>query len=119
MRSTKIKEYPNYILYEDGRVYSLSRRGSSGGFLKVIFDPNDKNSYPNYTLRHKGKKIKYKIHRLLAEHFIPNPNNKPCVLHKDDNRHNWSLDNLYWGDWSDNNRDRFVNGRYKSYNVTF
>ena len=118
MRSTKINGYPNYILYEDGRIYSIPRKGVVGGFLKVVFDPNDKNCYPRYTLRHNGKKINGKVHKLLAEHFIPNPYNKPCVLHRDDNRQNWSLDNLYWGDWSENNRDRFKNGGYHSYNVS-
>ena len=117
MKSTPINGYPDYILYEDGRVYSTPRQGSSGGFLKVILDENDKNFYPNYTLRNKGKKTRGRIHRLLAEHFIPNPDNKPCVLHRDDKRENWSLDNLYWGDWTDNNYDRKRNGGYNSYNV--
>ena len=118
MKSTPINGYPNYILYEDGRVYSIPRPSVRGGFLKVILDEKDKNCYPHYTLRNKGKRCKGKIHRLLAEHFIPNPDNKPCVLHRDDNRENWSLDNLYWGDWSENNHDRYRNGGYHPYNVT-
>ena len=118
MKSTPINGYPDYILYEDGRVYSTPRQGSSGGFLVVILDKKDKCGYPFYNLRNKGNLRKSKIHRLLAEHFIPNPDNKPLVLHKDDNRENWSLDNLYWGDWSENNRDRKRNGGYHPYNVS-
>lgn len=36
------------------------------------------------------------IHRLIAETFIPNPDNKPYVNHKDGNTHNNSIDNLEW-----------------------
>ena len=111
MKKTEIKNYPEYILYEDGRVYSKPRKGSKGGFLKIIFQENRKNEYPCYTLRDRGRRNKGRIHQLLAEHFIPNPDNKPLVLHRDDNPLNYSLDNLYWGDWGDNNRDAKRNGR--------
>ena len=40
-------------------------------------------------------KTKY-IHRLIAEAFIPNPNNLPVVNHKDENKLNSSIDNLEW-----------------------
>ena len=36
------------------------------------------------------------IHRLIAEHFIPNHENKPCINHKDGNKINNSIDNLEW-----------------------
>ena len=36
------------------------------------------------------------IHRLLAEAFIPNPNNYPQINHKDENKKNNSLNNLEW-----------------------
>ena len=51
------------------------------------------------------------IHRLVAQHFIPNPNNLPCVLHrKEDLDENWRLynweDNLFWWTHTDNMRDK-------------
>ena len=42
------------------------------------------------------------IHRLVALTFIPNPENKPCVGHKDCNRLNNNVDNLYWCTYSEN-----------------
>lgn len=43
------------------------------------------------------------LHRLLAEAFIPNPDNLPCVNHKDENKLNNSIDNLEWCSYSYNN----------------
>jgi hypothetical protein len=69
----------------------------------------------------------YLEHRKLAELFIPNPNNKSCVNHKDGNRCNNNLDNLEWVTYSENhihahrvlgrklsgNAINMVNGKYK------
>ena len=112
MRNCILKDWPNNTLYEDGRLYSEPRFGSKGGWMNF----NLIGGYPFYGLRHPGRKKRAKVHMLLAENFIPNPDNKPLVLHKDDNKMNWSLDNLYWGDWSDNNYDTWDNTRErKSY----
>lgn len=37
------------------------------------------------------------LHRIVAKAFIDNPDNKPCVCHKDNNKENCNADNLYWG----------------------
>lgn len=52
------------------------------------------------------KDTKYKnchIHRLVAKAFIPNPNNLPCINHKDENRTNNNAGNLEWCTYSYNN----------------
>ncbi len=59
-----------------------------------------------------GNRAKSKtIHRIMAETFIPNPNNLPCVCHYNDIRDDNRIENLWWGSIEDNNKDRDVKGR--------
>lgn len=57
-------------------------------------------------MKWKGKTYPRRIHRLLAEYYIPNPNNLPFVHHKDHNHYNNSLSNLEWVSIQDNNKDK-------------
>ena len=104
-----IEGFPGYLICKDGRVLSLERKGRpQSRILKHIL--ND-NGYPLVHINSKKKTI----HRLLAVAFIPNPENKPFVLHRDDNPSNFSLDNLYWGDQGENMKDAYKNGGKKRY----
>lgn len=58
--------------------------------------------YKNVILSQHPKLISKNIHRLLAIHFIPNPDNKPQVNHIDGNKHNNALENLEWVTQSEN-----------------
>ncbi len=92
-----------------GRVKSFDRyvrNGTSNKNIKrgKILSPcvNPKCGYMQVNLiKDKNKKIKT-IHRLVAEAFIPNLENKPCVNHIDGNKQNNKIDNLEWVTHSEN-----------------
>lgn len=72
----------------------------AGNYLKVDLYPGNKQ---------------ISIHRLVAEHFIDNPNNHKVVMHKDNNPHNNSIDNLQWGSYSMNTKQCVKDNRHKGY----
>lgn len=57
---------------------------------------NVKNGYCYIDLRKNGKKERKYVHRLVAEHFLENNFNYPCINHKDENRTNNIISNLEW-----------------------
>lgn len=81
-----------------GRVRSLGfDKWHKGGLLKPHLD--GKGSYLMVGL-HKDKNTKHEnVHRLVAMAFIPNPNNLPCVNHKDECKQNNTSNNLEWCDY--------------------
>ena len=84
-----------YEINELGEV----RRISTGYILK---DYICHDGYKRVGLTKKGKTKSLLLHRLLALTFIPNPNNYPCINHKDEDKSNNSLDNLEWSTYKYN-----------------
>jgi len=96
----------NYLIYSDGRIWSKKRsKWSKGKFMKPRIN---KDGYFYLTLCNKGKQTTHKIHRLVALHYIPNPENKLYVDHinriKTDNR----LENLRWATNSENQQNKGI-----------
>ena len=97
-----IKGYENlYQVSNYGNVRSLTHNRSNGkGFFLQkgrILKPGIQNiGYKIVVLSKNGKTKSYRIHRLVAENFIPNPNNYKCINHKDENKLNNHINNLEW-----------------------
>lgn len=69
------------------------KRLRKGGLLKPIIDYD---GYNRVTLYGNRKKKNYFVHRLVAQAFIPNPDNLPCINHKDEVKTNNHYFNLEW-----------------------
>lgn len=85
-----IKGYEGeYAITSCGKVWSYK----SNKFLSL---KNDKDGYKFVTLCKNGKTTNFKVHRLVAEAYIPNPNNYPIINHKDEIKDNNCVNNLEW-----------------------
>ena len=79
-----------YSISNFGQVYSVKRKK----LLKLINSHHGYKRVRLYTNINEWKT--FAVHRLVAQEFIPNPNNLPEVNHKDDNHSNNNVDNLEW-----------------------
>ena len=107
----KIKGYEQFrdccFINELGQIRNMKL----GTNLQVIYSLK----YPTYRLALKNIRTSrgVYIHRILAQAFIPNPNNLPMVRHLNDNKLDWRLENLAWGTQQDNESDKLRNfGEY-------
>ena len=83
-----VKNHPDYLISSLGNVKSPNQ------MLKI----NTTKVYPSITIQ----KTQYLVHRLVAQTFLPNPENKLEVNHKDNNTRNFNVDNLEWVTRSEN-----------------
>lgn len=97
-----IEDFPNYQIYNDGRIYSKNCKS----FMKKIVDKT--TGYEIITLYNKGFKKTIKVHRLVAKYFCDNPFNKKQVDHIDRCRTNNHYTNL-----------RYVTNQENQYNIGY
>lgn len=112
----KIKEVKGfegrYMVDTEGNIWSMyrySNRWKTKISKPIILSPMlNTNGYKTVTLYdnhgHTSKKL---VHRLVALAFLDNPYKKRCVCHKDNNRLNCKVSNLYWGTDSENRKQAY------------
>jgi hypothetical protein len=93
-----MKQIDNYIVYEDGKVWS--------NFKQRFLSPQNSRGYISYKI---GDKM-IKAHRLVAEAYIPNPYDKPQVNHKNGIKTDNRVENLEWSTPSENGKHAYKSG---------
>lgn len=93
-----IKDFPGYHITRDGKVYSNKLGVWIRKHTFIVNPHNGRNGgYEYVVLKNKGKQKGIAVHKLVALTYIPNPNNYPIVMHKDNSRMNNRVSNLMWG----------------------
>ena len=100
-----------FIVCTDGEIF---KRYKDGLYRIAPSTPNIADGYRHLSMVENGKVKQFLAHRLIAEVFIPNPQNYPVVNHKDANRMNNNIENLEWCSQADNVRHS-VNMRKQRY----
>lgn len=96
------KIYKGYTVFEDGVILSLSGKKMRPG--------KDGRGYHFVIIHSDGMRKPKKVHRIVAECFIPNPENKPQVNHIDGDKDNNAASNLEWVTQSENMKHAYKMG---------
>lgn len=104
----KIPNYENYSVSDSGLI-----RNDKTGKVKATKSDSKGRDYQHVDLYSGGKGRSMRVHRLVAQAYIPNPENKPEVNHKDGNPRNNNVSNLEWATKSENMKHAVATGLYK------
>ena len=99
----------------DGSVYAINHRNNQPPRLYRKAQ-NSVYGYMSCGIQYVGKKglVSRRVHRLVAEAFIPNPDHLPLVGHKNNIKSDNRVDNLYWTTPRDNTQKAFDDGLAKN-----
>jgi hypothetical protein len=97
-----------YAISNIGNIKSFERTNKKEKILKL---PINRKGYYKVSLYNNNKVYQTSLHRLLAKHFIPNPNNYPTVRHLNDIKKDNRIENLAWGTNKHNSEDMVRNGK--------
>jgi hypothetical protein len=119
-----IKGLEHYLIGDNGTIIRLAycpypemKKGRKSYQERLLKTSVDKHGYVRADLCLNGVRKALKVHRLVATAFIPNPNNKPYINHKDGNKKNNNVNNLEWCSPSENNFHAFATGLKKPTNT--
>jgi hypothetical protein len=99
-------KYTKWYITNTGKIITFSTYRREGKLREVKPNINKKRGYMYARTSNKN----YIISRLVASAFIPNPENKPTVNHKDGDKHNNHVSNLEWATYKENNQHAINNG---------
>jgi hypothetical protein len=105
----QVKRVERYYIQFNGLTGNTNTKLLSEMIMKQF---EDKDGYLRIQLIKDGNRKKHFVHRLVALNFIPNPENKPEVNHKDGVKDNNKLSNLEWNTTSENQRHAIANKLY-------
>lgn len=104
--------WKKYYFNEKETEYSVSTDGLVKKDTKndYILSQSSQQDYKFVTLLIEGKQKRMRVHRMVAETFIPNPENKPFVNHINGNRSDNNVENLEWVTPSENTQHAVATG---------
>ena len=97
----------NYSVSDNGEV----RKDTNNYMMKLQIQ----QGYQHVTLQINGKPKRFRVHRLVAEAFIPNPENKPEIDHIDGNKSNNNVNNLRWCTHKENMNNHITRAKMDKY----
>lgn len=102
LEDLKETKYKDVYIASSGNAYKrVVLFNGKSSYIKYSYRSH--KEYPQITITDNGKRKNVYIHRLVAEAFIPNPNNYPIINHKDENKQNNNVENLEWCSYLYNN----------------
>lgn len=104
---------PGYLVTPDGRIFGCRTNHGMRDSYREMKPSADAKGYLGLTIcGPSGARRKVRVHRIVAEIFVPNPECKPCVRHMDGSKTNNNVSNLAWGTYAENEADKKMHGTY-------
>ena len=91
-----IKNFPSYVVSKKGSIFRVKDKNGKPIPARLVKPRLDRYGYYKINLSEKGKTTTLKVHRVVAEAFIPNPKRRNTVNHINGNKKDNRVENLEW-----------------------
>lgn len=111
----KIQGFPGYLVTRDGEILTCRKNFGERTYYRKMRPAPDAKGYLGLTICGPEKsRRKVRVHRLVAEVFLENTKDNPCVRHLDGKKQNNCVENLAWGTYCENESDKRQHGTWES-----